>query len=128
MARAIVEVVDQVKACGECGAITTGEICAICSDPLRDRKKICVVETQEDCVAMEQSGIYGGLYHVLGGRCSPLDDQEIPKASLELLKRRVYELNADEIILALDPRIEGDLTAFSLQEALSGTGIKISRL
>jgi len=77
---------------------------------------------------MEQSGIYNGLYHVLGGKCSPLDDQEIPKASMELLRRRIFELRAGEIILALDPRIEGDLTAFAIQEALMDTGVKISRL
>jgi recombination protein RecR len=128
MARAIVDVVSQVRACAECGAITTDDVCSICSDNSRDRSKICVVETQEDCVAMEQAGVYNGLYHVLGGKCSPLDDEEIPKASLDLLKRRIHELPADEIILAMDPRVEGDLTAFNVQEALDETGVRISRL
>jgi recombination protein RecR len=128
MARAIADAVDQVRACEECGAITTDDVCFICSDDSRDRGKICVVETQEDCVAMEQSGVYKGLYHVLGGKCSPLDDEEIPKASLDLLKKRICELPANEIILALDPRIEGDLTAFTVQEALKETGVKVSRL
>jgi recombination protein RecR len=77
---------------------------------------------------MEQSGVYGGLYHILGGRCSPLDDQEIPGASLNLLRRRINELQATELILALDPRIEGDLTAFTVQEIMGDTGVKISRL
>ena len=128
IARAIVEVTDQVTSCKECGAISTEDICRICSDAARDKSRICVVETQEDCVAMEQSGIYNGLYHVLGGKCSPLDDQEIPKASMELLRRRIFGLHAGEIILALDPRIEGDLTAYTIQEALMDTGVKISRL
>jgi recombination protein RecR len=128
MARAIADVVDQVRACEECGAITTDDVCFICSDNSRDRSKICVVETQEDCVAMEQSGVYNGLYHVLGGRCSPLDDEEIPKASLDLLKKRIHKLSVNEIILAMDPRIEGDLTAFNVQEALEETGVRISRL
>jgi recombination protein RecR len=128
VARAMIDVVDQVKSCRECGAITTEEICSICADATRDRNKICVVETQEDCVAMEQAGVYNGLYHVLGGRCSPLDDQEIPKASMNLLKKRITELRTKEIILALDPRIEGDLTAFAIQEALLETEVKISRL
>jgi recombination protein RecR len=123
-----VEVVGQVKSCVECGSITTDEICSVCSDASRDRRKICVVETQEDCVAMEQSGVYNGLYHVLGGKCSPLDDQEIPKASMDLLRKRIYELPASEIILALDPRIEGDLTAFAIQDSLADTGVRISRL
>jgi recombination protein RecR len=77
---------------------------------------------------MEQAGIYNGLYHVLGGKCSPLDDEEIPKASLDLLKKRIYKLPANEIILAMDPRIEGDLTAFTVQDALEETGVRISRL
>jgi recombination protein RecR len=128
IARTIIEVTEQVKSCCECGAITTEEICRICSDASRDRSRICVVETQEDCVAMEQSGIYNGLYHVLGGKCSPLDDQEIPKASMDLLRKRIYGLPAREVILALDPRIEGDLTAFTIQDALIDTGVKISRL
>ena len=128
IAKTISEVMEQVRSCTECGAVTTEDICRICSDPGRDRRRICVVETQEDCVAMEQSGIYNGLYHVLGGKCSPLDDQEIPKAAMELLRKRILELGAEEIILALDPRIEGDLTAFEIQEALMDTGVKISRL
>ena len=128
IARTIAEVTEQVTSCKECGAVTTEDICGICSDPARDRRRICVVETQEDCVAMEQSGIYNGLYHVLGGKCSPLDNQEIPKAGMELLKRRILELCAGEIILALDPRIEGDLTAFAIQDAIMDTGVKISRL
>ena len=128
MARSIIDVAEQVKSCEECGAITTEDLCQVCSDPSRDRSRICVVESQEDCVAMEQSGIYSGLYHVLGGKCSPLDDQEIPKASMEMLRRRVLDLPAAEVILALDPRIEGDLTAFAIQDALADTGVKISRL
>jgi recombination protein RecR len=128
LAGAIAEVMDQVKSCRECGAITAGEICGICSDASRDRSRICLVETQEDCVAMEQSGVYNGLYHVLGGKFSPLDDQEIPEASMDLLRTRIRELRPAEIILALDPRIEGDLTAFMIQDALIDTGVKISRL
>jgi recombination protein RecR len=95
---------------------------------MRNRRKICVVETQEDCVAMEQSGVFGGLYHVLGGRCSPLDGQEVPAESLRKLRNRVTDLSADEVILALNPRIEGDMTAYVVQEALTGLGAKISRL
>jgi len=128
IAGTITEVTEQVTSCKECGAVTTEDICRICSDEARDRSRICVVETQEDCVAIEQSGIYKGLYHVLGGKCSPLDDQEIPKASMELLRRRIFKLQAGEIILALDPRIEGDLTAYTIQEELMDTGVKISRL
>lgn len=128
LSRAIVDLRDHVHPCVECGNITTSERCRICADPLRDRRMICVVETQEDCVAMEQSGIYSGLYHVLGGRYSPLDDQEVPQESLKKLRERIQALEATEVVLALNPRIEGDLTAYVLQDALSDLPVKISRL
>jgi recombination protein RecR len=127
-AASIIDIRDQVRTCAECGSITTEEVCSICSDPMRDRRKICVVETQEDCVAMEQSGVYEGLYHVLGGRCSPLEDQDVPKASINSLRRRILSLSPEEVILALNPRIEGDMTAFLVQDELAGLDVKISRL
>jgi recombination protein RecR len=77
---------------------------------------------------MEQSGVFGGLYHVLGGRCSPLEDEEIPAESVERLKRRIEGYGAGEVILALNPRIEGDMTAYMIQDALRGIDVKISRL
>jgi recombination protein RecR len=76
--------------------------------------------------------VYDGLYHVLGGKCSPLEDQDIPEESLERLKSRVDEFSIREVILALSPRIEGDMTAYAVQEALcgmrAGSPLKLSRL
>jgi len=95
---------------------------------MRNRKLICVVENDEDCIAIEQAGIFNGLYHVLGGQFSPLDDREIPQESMEKLRERVTELGVEEIILATTPRIEGDLTAYSVQEYLTGLPVRISRL
>jgi len=117
-----------VHHCPECGNITDVDPCTICSDPMRDRKVICVVENDEDCAAIEQAGIFNGLYHVLGGRMSPLDDQEIPRDSLEHLRQRVKELDIKEVILATAPRIEGDLTAYAVQDSLKELNTKISRL
>jgi recombination protein RecR len=130
LSETMLELREGVRSCSECGNITTSEICGICSDPLRDRSKICVVETQEDCVAMEQSSVYTGLYHVLGGRCSPLEDQEVSAESLERLKFRVEKLSVQEVILALNPRIEGDMTAYVVQDALKDARVpvKLSRL
>lgn len=119
---------DRVTSCSECGSITTEEICEVCTDVSRDRKTICVVEDQEDCVAMEQSGVYLGLYHVLGGRCSPLESQEIPKRSLDKLRDRIVSGGIQEVILALSPRVEGDMTAFTVAETLSDLDIKVTRL
>lgn len=127
-ADAIREVKEQIRHCSECGGITDMDPCLICRDKMRNRKIICVVESDEDCISIEQAGIFNGLYHVLGGRSSPLDDQEIPEESIIKLRERVCDLRIEEIILATAPRIEGDLTAFSVQDALEGIPVKISRL
>ncbi len=123
------ELREKVHPCPECGNITDQEVCFVCSDLGRDQKTLCVMETAEDCAAMEQAGIYFGLYHVLGGRLSPLDDEEIPEKSLEALKSRIDALGVQEVVLATNPRIEGDLTAYAIQEALAPfTELKITRL
>ena len=77
---------------------------------------------------MEASGVFSGLYHVLGGRCSPLEGQEIPASSLLRLKSRIAALNTEEVILALNPRVEGDMTAYAVQDALSDISVKLTRL
>lgn len=124
----IIALTENIRRCGVCGAITDVDPCPICTDPMRDRKLLCIVENEEECVAMEQAGIFNGLYHVLGGRLSPLDDEEIPEESIERLRRRVEEGEIEEIILATAPRLEGDLTAYAIQEALEALPVKISRL
>lgn len=128
LASAIEELHRQVRSCSECGAITVSDVCEVCSDPSRDRKKICVIESQEDCAAIEQSGVYDGIYHVLNGRCSPLDGMEIPQESLLRLRERVQRHASQEVILALSPRVEGEMTAYAVQDSLSGIPVKITRL
>lgn len=128
LARALMNLHDQVRTCRECGALSEEELCRVCADGRRNRTRICVVETQEDCVAMERAGVYDGLYHVLGGRCSPLEDREVPEESLRRLRARIEAFSVREVILALNPRIEGDLTAFAVQEALAGLPVVLSRL
>ena len=125
---AVIALTENIRRCSVCGAITDVDPCPICTDPIRNRKLLCIVEREEDCVAMEQAGIFNGIYHVLGGRLSPLDDEEIPEESIERMRRRVEEGGIEEIILATAPRIEGDLTAYAIQEALEGLPVKISRL
>ena len=126
--RAIIALTENIRRCSICGAITDIDPCPICTDPLRNGKLLCIVESEEDCVAMEQAGIFNGIYHVLGGRLTPLDDEEIPEESIERLRKRVEEGGIEEIILATSPRIEGDLTAYAIQEALAELPVKISRL
>jgi recombination protein RecR len=128
LAESIANLRERVRSCRECGNISTDDLCGVCANPSRDRRSICVVESQEDCVAMEQSGVFGGLYHVLGGRCSPLEDEDVPAESLDRLRRRISEHGASEVILALNPRIEGDMTAFLVQDSLKELDVKITRL
>lgn len=125
---AVIALTENIRRCSVCGAITDVDPCPVCTDPIRNRKLLCIVESEEDCVAMEQAGIFNGIYHVLGGRLSPLDDEEIPEESIERMRQRVEEGGIEEIILATAPRIEGDLTAYAIQEALEGLPVKISRL
>lgn len=126
--RSIIALTENIRRCSVCGAITDVDPCPVCTDPMRNRKQLCIVENEEDCVAMEQAGIFNGVYHVLGGRLSPLDDEEIPEESIERLRQRVEEGEIEEIILATAPRLEGDLTAYAIQEALEALPVKISRL
>ncbi len=125
---AVIALTENIRRCSVCGAITDVDPCPICTDPIRNRKLLCIVESEEDCVAMEQAGIFNGIYHVLGGRLSPLDDEEIPEERIERMRQRVEEGGIEAIILATAPRIEGDLTAYAIQEALEGLPVKISRL
>ena len=125
---ALTKLAEEVRHCSECGNITDINPCSICRDETRNRKSMCVIETDEDCVALEQAGIFSGLYHVLGGQLSPLEDKEIPLESLQRLRKRVIAHDIQELILATSPRIEGDLTAYAVQDTLKDLPIKISRL
>ena len=118
MGRAIAELKDNLFSCSECGNISDVDPCPICRDMLRDRTVLCVVESIDDLVSFEQAGIYNGIYHVLGGRVSPLEDQELSQESVEFLLQHIENTKADEVIVATNPRMEGDLTYFTLLEIL----------
>ncbi len=127
-ANALLALAENIKHCEICGSISDADICPICRDDMRDKKTLCIVETEEDCVAIEQAGVYNGLYHVLGGRYSPLNNETIPLKSLEALAKRIANSNIREVIIATSPRLEGDLTAFALRDTLKDFPVKISRL
>lgn len=122
---------DRLRICSECGNISDVDPCPICRDALRDRRTLCVVEEVDDLVSFEQAGIYDGLYHVLGGRVSPLDDEDLSEESVASLVSRIRELDAREVIVATNPRMEGDLTYYTLLDVLKGAeieGLRVSRL
>ena len=128
LADALTAVARAVKACRECFNHTEAELCPVCSDPKRDAGLICVVETPRDVTLFERAGSFRGLYHVLGGRLSPLDGVGPDRLTLDTLARRVRKGGVREVILATSPTLEGDGTALFASNLLAGTGVSVTRL
>lgn len=119
----------RLTTCEKCGNLTETQPCPICSDPLRDRSLLCVTETIEDLVSLEQSGLFNGIYFVLGTSLSPLEDREkLPDGTVQRLRRRFEEYPVKEVIIATNPRIEGDMTFYAVLDALHDIPVKKSRL
>ncbi|KAA0258790.1 recombination protein RecR [Deferribacter autotrophicus] len=120
---------DKIRFCKICGSLTDEEICSICKDATRDKTTICVVEEAKDVILIENSGNYNGLYHVLGGRISPLDGITPDVLSFDKLISRIEEGNIKEIIIATNPDVDGETTAYYLKKILSDYSmLKITRI
>lgn len=118
-----------VQACDQCGFfIERGAECALCHSPKRQQKIICVVEQAADVLRLERSGAFHGLYHVLGGKLSPLDNVTPEDLRIGSLIDRVRQLQAEEVILAVGSDVEGEATASYLNELLRQEGVAVSRL
>jgi recombination protein RecR len=129
LARAIAAVGERVHACSLCGNLTEEDPCAICADPRRDQGTVCVVEEASDVAAVERAGGYRGVYHVLGGRLSPLDGVGPEQLNVAALVKRAGNGGAvREVILATNSSVEGEATAHYLERALQGTGVGLTRL
>jgi len=130
LAEAIREVKEKVHFCSICRNITELETCEICSDPMRDHRAICIVEEPSDIRAIEASGAFKGLYHVLGGKLSPLDGVGPEQLSFELLLIRLEnsESPVSEVIVATNPSMEGDATALYIQRLLAEKSIRVTRI
>ena len=128
LAQALVTLAERVRPCAECYNLTEAERCSICADPRRDRAVVCVVEEASDIPAIERTGEYRGLYHVLGGRLAPLDGVGPSDLTVGALVARVAAGGVAEVIVATNPKLEGEATALYLQEQLRGTGATVSRL
>ncbi len=127
LARTLTEARRQVHACRECGNYTQFELCPVCSNPRRQRSLVCVVEKPWDVLALERSGRFPGVYHILGGCLSPLDGIGPNELNLGRLFQRVEGTEA-ELILALGTHAEGEATAMYIARKLQGGKVKISRL
>ena len=128
LAEAIVHAKQTVKFCKVCFNATQDEVCRICSDPRRDHTKICVVEESKDIVAIERTREFRGVYHVLGGAISPIDNRGPADLHIRELVCRLEDGAVTEIILATNPNTEGEVTATYLSRLLSPLGVTISRL
>lgn len=128
LAEEIRRVKEDLRQCVECFSIAEDERCEICSDDSRDRGLICVVEQPKDLLAIERSGVYGGLYHVLGVTFAPMENRAIEPRTMERLLERIAAGGVREVILATNPDFEGDGTALLLEETIAGTGVPVTRL
>lgn len=119
---------ETVGNCPQCGALSdAGELCAVCRQPDRDTGLLCVVENMAQLFAIENSGNYKGLYHILGGRLSPLNSQNGENLNISGLLAKADSGTLREIILALSPDVEGRATAIYLSELLEGKPVKVTR-
>ncbi len=146
LAKALLAVKDKVKYCRVCYNVADEDLCPICASAKRDRSVICVVEESNDVMALERTNEYSGVYHVLGGVISPLDgigpedlhvrelvarvQGGVPEESESSFERETEDDHAPvkEIILALNPNVEGDTTAYYLSQLLKPFGVQVSRI
>jgi len=128
LAGAIRDLKTKVRPCKVCFNIAEEELCAVCGDPRRDRSTICVVEQPKDLMALEGTGAYRGVYHVLMGHVAPLEDVGPEDLTIDALVDRVKAGGVDEVVLATNPDVSGDGTALHVSQALAGTGVRITRL
>lgn len=128
LCNALRDVKEKVKSCSVCANLAETDPCPVCQGERRDRSVICIVEEASDVNAIERSGEYQGLYHVLGGVLSPLDGIGPEQLTVELLLSRVRNGEIREVIVATNPSVEGEATALYLKKILSPAGVKVTRI
>lgn len=124
----LMEVKYNVKRCEKCNHLSDDDLCIICKDSSRDKSIICVVEDPKSVVLFEKLGSYHGMYHVLDGLISPLDDVNPEDLKISLLMKRIEEDPAEEIIIAVKPSVEGETTALYLSRMLEQMSVKVSKI
>jgi recombination protein RecR len=127
LAQSILELREKIRPCRDCFNLADDELCPICADPKRERQWLCVVEEATNLLALERTGSYRGLYHVLGGALSPLRDVGPDQLHVRELLERV-KVGFDEVILAMNPNVEGEATAMYLSRLLKPLAPRVSRL
>ena len=129
LADAIRDVKTRIKNCSVCYNLTEADPCSICADPSRDQGLVCIVEQPKDLLALEATGLYSGVYHVLLGRISPLDDVHPADLTIDALLKRIASGQVREIIMGTNPNMEGDGTALHIQQMLAQyPNVSVTRL
>jgi recombination protein RecR len=128
LADAIVEVRESIRLCSVCFNLTDSDPCRLCSDPARDRAALCVVEEPNNLLAIEKSGQFRGLYHVLHGSLSPLRGIGPDNLKIAPLLERLRDGTVKEVILATNPNVEGEATAVYLSRLLKPLGVRVTRI
>ena len=128
LAQAISDVKNKTRRCQTCCNLAEGPQCAICTDQMRDKSIICVVEQPKDVISLEKTGACKWVYHVLGGHIAPLDGVEAEDLTIDQLAARVRAGGINEVIMATNPNMAGDGTALYIASLLRPMGVKITRL
>lgn len=127
LAESILNFKRNIKICDVCGCLSDENICDVCSNPNRDKTVICVVEDSKNMFSIEKTGKYQGQYHILNGLISPIDGKNPEDLNISTLVERIKK-DVSEIIIALNPSIEGEVTSLYLQKILEKYNVKVSRL
>ena len=128
LADLMVDVKTTVKACTLCGNLGLSDPCSICEDPRRDRTTLMIVDTVANLLAVERTAHFRGLYHVLGGRLSPLEGVGPDDLTFDTLPGRITNGEVQEVILANEPTVEGDATAQFLNQLLAGAPVQVTQI
>ena len=126
--KSILDAKKNLKLCSKCFNISDTDPCEICSDPKRDQSKICVVEDVKDVIVIEKMHEYKGLYHVLHGTISPMDGIGPDDIKIKELIARLMEGTVKEVIIATNPKVEGEATAMYISKLVKPMGVKVTRL
>jgi recombination protein RecR len=128
LAQSILNIKDKVRFCTRCFALSDGDLCNLCSDPARDPSLLCVVEQPTDMVAVEKSGAFHGMYHILSGALSPMNGIGPENIRIRELMDRVQKDQVQEVVLATNTNVEGEATASYIAQVLEKYQIRVTRI
>lgn len=128
LGESLIRLKTDLRTCSECGNVSEQEVCRVCADPNRDRSLLCVVEDFSDQLAIESTGQFKGIYHILGGLISPIDGVGPDDLNIQSLLPRVANGEVREVLMALNPTSEGDTTMFYLGRKLRESGVRITAI